>query len=49
MRVHDQRKQIVDITLSIIKPLGDQWLMELYDYMLQKPKLLLMDFVNVEF
>ena len=49
MRVHDQREQIVDIRLSIVKPLGDQWLMELYDYMIQKPKLLLMDFVDVEF
>ena len=49
MRVHDQREKIVDIRLGIIKLLGAQWLMELYDYMLQKPKLLLMDFVDVEF
>ena len=29
--------KVVDLKLSIVKPLGAQWLKEAYDYMLQHP------------
>ena len=33
---------VVDLKMSIVKPLGAQWLMETYDYIWQSPKSLKM-------
>ena len=36
--------EVVDLKLSIVKPLGAQWLIELYNYMLQKPEFVINGF-----
>ena len=38
------KEGVVDLKLSVVKPLGAQWLMDLYDYMLQKPELIINGF-----
>lgn len=40
----DKNDQNVDDRLSIIKLLGAQWLMDLHDYMLQKPEIIINGF-----
>ena len=39
-----EKEHVVDLKLSIVKPMGAQWLIELYDYMLQKPDLIINGF-----
>ena len=48
-KIHDSldsmnKEGVVDLKLSVVKPLGGQWLMDLYDYMLQKPELIINGF-----
>ena len=36
--------EVVDLKLSVVKPLGAQWLIQLYDYMLQIPEFIINGF-----
>ena len=36
--------EMVDLALSIVKPLGAQWLRDLYDYMLSRPEIIINGF-----
>ena len=38
--------ETVDLALSIVKPLGAKWLIEMYDYFLQKPEVITNGFLK---
>lgn len=43
-----ESSRIIDLKLSVVKPSGAQWLMDLYDDMLQKPELIINGFRGAE-
>ena len=40
---------MVDLALSTVKPLGAQWLRDLYDYMLSKPEIVINGFSGLDY
>ncbi len=37
-------EKLVDLRLSVVKPLGAQWLIDVYDYMKSKPEIIVNGF-----